>query len=205
MSGRLMSSESAAGSLFHLTEGYHEIVFLFGSLIVAVICSVLSGGAAHAQVAAPGSISLTSWNQTQANLRTSPTSRLPNISSHSNSGSYLVFYYNNKVVDVVTKNSPLASIQVQWNQVDLFLTNADVNQIWYAIWQTGLGGAGALVCSWSGPVAILCTIGGAVFGTIIASLIWNWAAWNCGLEFSYFEYIPFIQSASWSASTWQCT
>ncbi|MGO8947046.1 MAG: hypothetical protein ACLQUY_05165 [Ktedonobacterales bacterium] len=94
---------------------------------------------------------------------------------------------------------PDASIGFGFDSITLYLTNSDVENIWYLVLTTGVSAAGALLCAEGGPIAIACGIVGAVIGYVVASVVWNYINWNCGLAITWYL-IP----STWSVQNWAC-
>jgi hypothetical protein len=88
---------------------------------------------------------------------------------------------------------------VGWDYVTVYLSENDVHNIWDLIWTVGLGAAGAALCAPGVFLSALCAVVGAVIGYVIAEAVWNWSAWNCGLEVTYY-----IFANTFTGSTWNC-
>jgi hypothetical protein len=78
--------------------------------------------------------------------------------------------------------NPYVTIGVYWWGARLNLTHTDIYNILVLVATGGFAAAGIAICVELGPYAPICGIVGAVFGYMVAEIVWNqlWNNHGCG-------------------------
>jgi hypothetical protein len=194
LAGHLGSLDSAIGGRSYLAYLVSIKRFALGTLLAVGL--FVAGVPVHAAVTPPPPAPLGTMTQAQAEAlyqaATPPTAaQLAAAMAYANSHPF-----QGSAVPILAPSSgktyrgvtPNVTGGINWWGVRLNLTNADIHEILKIIVTGGFTAAGAAICARFGWVAAAaCGIVGAIFGYIVAEIVWNqlWNNHGCGAWIQY--------------------